>query len=86
MELKNIKLIIWDLDETFWKGTISEEKIDAIKDNIEFLKNTTDMGIINSICSKNDFDVAKKQLESLDVWQYFVFSSINWEPKGKRII
>ena len=24
MDLKNIKLIIWDLDETFWNGTISE--------------------------------------------------------------
>ena len=22
--LSNIKLVIWDLDETFWKGTLSE--------------------------------------------------------------
>ncbi len=25
-----IKLVIWDMDETFWKGTISEEKITPI--------------------------------------------------------
>lgn len=23
--LSNIKLVIWDLDETFWKGTLSEQ-------------------------------------------------------------
>ena len=27
---KNIKLVIWDLDETFWKGTLSEEGIHII--------------------------------------------------------
>lgn len=26
MEWQSVKLIIWGLDETFWKGTISEGK------------------------------------------------------------
>ena len=26
-EYQKIKLIIWDLDDTFWLGTISEEEI-----------------------------------------------------------
>ena len=25
-----VKLIIWDLDETFWKGTLSEEGVKVV--------------------------------------------------------
>ena len=50
-----IKLVIWDLDDTFWSGTISEEKIISSDYNIDLLKKFTDRGIVNSICSKNNF-------------------------------
>lgn len=85
MELQNIKLIIWDLDETFWEGTISEEPVRFVPEHIEFVKNITNIGIVNSICSKNDFLVVKERLESEKMWDYFVFSSINWNPKGQRV-
>lgn len=85
MTLKNIKLIIWDLDETFWNGTISEESVQLVPDHVEFIKNLSDMGIVNSICSKNDYDVAKNRLEKDELWNYFVFSSIDWTPKGQRV-
>ena len=85
MTLNKIKLIIWDLDETLWLGTISEESVNPVESNIEFIKNTSDMGIVHSICSKNDFDNAKNKLEQLDIWEYFVFPSIDWNPKGTRI-
>lgn len=29
-----IKLVIWDMDETFWKGTISEGEIQPVNENI----------------------------------------------------
>ena len=32
--MNKIKLVIWDLDETFWKGTLSEEGIEVIEKNI----------------------------------------------------
>lgn len=85
MNIQNIKLIIWDLDETFWRGTISEEEVCFVFEHIKFIKNTTDMGIVNSICSKNDFDVVKKRLEKESLWEYFVFPSIDWNPKGQRV-
>lgn len=84
--LSEIKLIIWDLDETLWQGTLSDESdINLIKENIEFIKNSIDMGIVHSICSKNDFAKAKEKLEQLGVWNLFVFPSIDWNPKGQRI-
>lgn len=86
VDFSKIKLIIWDLDCTLWNGTVSEENIELIPENERFIKNITDMGIVNSICSKNDYSTAETTLKNLNLWDYFVFPSINWEPKGKRIL
>lgn len=83
--LTDIKLVIWDLDETFWDGTLSEGPIQAISENIERVKDLCHRGVMNSICSKNDFDIAKAELEKLQVWDYFVFPSIMWGPKGEQV-
>ena len=80
-----IKIIIWDLDETFWEGILSEGPITSISENLKLVKDLTDIGIINSICSKNDREPTEKQLEELDISEYFVFNSIDWNPKGQRI-
>ncbi len=85
VNLTNIKLIIWDLDETFWKGTISEGEVVPIAGNISFIKNTADMGIVHSICSKNDYSVVQQKMTELDVWNLFVFPSIDWSAKGTRV-
>lgn len=85
IDLSKIKLIVWDLDDTFWSGTLSEEKVKPINANIQLVHDTTDCGIINSICSKNDLEPAKTQLQELGVWDEFVFASINWEGKGARL-
>lgn len=85
MEFEKIKLIIWDLDNTFWQGTITEGAIQPVEKNSELIKNLTDGGIINSICSKNTFDLAAGKLKELEVFDYFVFPSIDWTPKGQRV-
>lgn len=83
--MDTIKLVIWDLDDTFWEGTLSEEGIVPISENIELVKHFTSRGIINSIASKNDFENAKSKLIELDIWDYFVLPQINWNPKGNNI-
>lgn len=85
MNPEKIKLVIWDLDNTFWSGTISEGEVESIPKNIELVKYLTDCGIINSICSKNTFEVAVDKLNELEIFDYFVFPSIDWKPKGQRI-
>lgn len=83
--LNNIKLIIWDLDETFWKGILSEGPITPIPENIALIKTLTDHGIVNTICSKNDEEQTECKLNELGINDLFVFKSINWSPKGQRI-
>lgn len=79
------KLVIWDLDETFWSGTLSEGGMRIPEDHIRLVRNLTDSGIINSICSKNDFEPVKQALEEAGIWDLFVFPSINWESKGPQL-
>lgn len=80
-----IKLVIWDLDETFWNGVFSEGNIDLLSDNCALISKLLDIGIVNSICSKNDYDKIMRFLEKHKLLDYFVFPSINWEPKGARV-
>ena len=80
-----IKLIIWDLDETFWKGTLSEESVTIPEETRQLILRLTDIGIVNAICSKNDPAQVRTELEEQGLWEYFVFPSVNWEPKGGRI-
>lgn len=85
IELSNIKLIIWDLDDTFWRGTLSEGPVSSVQENISLLQELTDHGVVNSICSKNDYEQTIAKLKELKVNDLFVFKSIDWTPKGQRI-
>lgn len=84
-QFEQIKLVIWDLDETFWKGTISEQKVVVPSINKELIKCLTEIGVVNSICSKNEWKVIEEELKKQNLQEYFVFPSVNWEPKGNRV-
>lgn len=81
-----IRLVIWDLDETFWRGTLSEGGItEYLQTHHDVVIELARRGIISSICSKNDFDAVKAILVEKDIWDYFVFPSIEWSAKGPRL-
>ena len=85
MNGSQIKMVVWDLDDTFWAGTLSEGGGRVKAENVAILRALVDRGIMNSICSKNDFDAAKARLKEIGVWDLFVFPRINWQPKGAQI-
>ena len=85
IDIAKVKLVIWDLDDTFWNGTLSEGEVIPIASNVRLIKDLTDRGIVNSICSKNDYDISIKKLQDFGIEDYFVFKSIDWTPKGQRI-
>lgn len=85
MDFNKIKLIIWDLDETFWNGTLSEGEVDLHETNKNLIITLTDIGIVNSICSKNNLEQVDKKLKEFGLFDYFVFKSINWSAKGNRV-
>ncbi len=82
---EGIRLVIWDLDETFWTGTLSEGGITPIQSNIDMIETLNQRGIVNAVCSKNDFEDAKQALVQLGIWDSFVFPEISFSPKGAMV-
>ena len=80
-----VKMVVWDLDETFWSGTLSEGEVAIPPRHADILKQLTARGIVSSICSKNDFETAKRELERHDLWRNFVFPVIAFDAKGPAI-
>ncbi|MCK4258236.1 MAG: HAD-IIIC family phosphatase [Halanaerobiales bacterium] len=81
-----IKCVVWDLDNTVWKGVILEDKEVALRDGIvDIIKKLDDRGILQSISSKNEHSVAMNKLEELGLTEYFLYPQINWNPKSESV-
>jgi FkbH-like protein len=80
-----VKLVVWDLDETLWEGTLSEGPVFLPQARIDLVRTLNRRGIVNAICSKNDEADARAQLEGAGLWDEFVFARIDWSPKGERV-
>lgn len=80
-----VKLVIWDLDDTFWQGTLEEGGVTPIPENHQRVRDLAERGIISSICSKNDYSRTQAKLTELGMWDHFVFPAISFSPKGKTI-
>jgi FkbH-like protein len=80
-----VRMVIWDLDETFWKGTLTEGKIKFVAEHRDTVVELARRGIVSSICSKNDLTGVRDVLGEHGAWDYFVFPSVDWSPKGQRI-
>ena len=83
--MKRVKLIIWDLDDTFWKGTLSEGTIEYDRQNHETVIALARRGIMSAICSKNNYGDVRWRLVQQGIWDYFVFPKIAWQPKGAMV-
>ncbi|MFN3617374.1 MAG: HAD family hydrolase [Aquabacterium sp.] len=82
----SVKLVIWDLDDTFWRGTLAEgDALEIPPAHIDMVRTLTERGIVNAICSKNDFAAAQARLEQAGIWDHFVFPRIAFAPKGELI-
>lgn len=81
-----IKCVVWDLDNTFWDGTLIEtDNPDELKLKPgveETIKALDERGIIQSIASKNDFDVAWEAVKNTGLSDYFFYPQIHWNAKS----
>src|SRR5439155_20413555 len=85
LSAETVRLVVWDLDETFWKGTLSEGGITFCGENRDIVIALAERGIVSTVCSKNDFEAVRDVLKTHEVWDYFILPSVNWEPKGPRL-
>lgn len=93
------KLLITDLDNTFWRGIIGEDGKDGVSwDHSEatykhriyqrLLQRFSDEGVLIAVCSKNNESIAREGLNRSDLIfdkESIVASEINWSLKSESI-
>jgi len=81
-----IKVLVWDLDETLWEGTLLEGDEVRLRPGVEETLHTLDArGILQSVASKNDPEMALAKLTELGVAEYFLYPQIGWNAKSSGI-
>ena len=98
---KNKKVIALDLDNTLWGGVVGDDGADKIKIGMdlpqgqvysefqEYLKLHKDLGVLLTVCSKNDFENAEAGLNHPDGTlkpDDFTLIKANWENKDRNIL
>lgn len=82
----SIKLLIWDLDNTLWDGTLLEGDDVRLRPGVEAALAELDRrGVLHSIASRNDPEAAREALERLGVADYFLYPQIHWGSKSESV-
>lgn len=85
---KKVKVVVWDLDNTVWDGTLIEDGPGRVRlkpGMREVIQGLDRRGIVNSVASKNDESTALAELERFGLREYFVFPMIGWGPKSEAL-
>lgn len=83
---KSIKCLVWDLDNTLWKGVLLEDGQVSLRDHVvEIIKALDSRGILQSVASKNDAEAALSKLNEFGLQNYFLYPQINWNSKSSSI-
>ncbi|MEV0374922.1 HAD-IIIC family phosphatase [Streptomyces sp. NPDC050636] len=81
-----VKCLVWDLDNTVWDGTLLEDpSVDLFPGIREAIIELDSRGILHSVSSKNDHDLAWQHLEKLGLAEYFVHPKIGWGRKSDAV-
>jgi FkbH-like protein len=79
---KNIKCVVWDLDNTIWNGVLLEgDRLHLCPSVVEIIKTLDSRGILQSVASKNEHDKAITKLEEVGLAKFFLYPQINWNSK-----
>ncbi|MDP3921299.1 MAG: HAD-IIIC family phosphatase [Candidatus Omnitrophota bacterium] len=85
---KNVKCVVWDLDDVLWEGILAESDISSLKlrDGMrDILRTLDERGVLQSIASKNHPDLAMEALRHLGIDHYFLYPQIHWHPKSRSL-
>ncbi|WP_030107143.1 HAD-IIIC family phosphatase [Actinoalloteichus caeruleus] len=81
-----IKCVVWDLDDTVWEGVLLEdERVTVRPEVVAELRRLDQLGVLHSIASRNDPDLAMDRLRAEGLDHYFLHPKITWNPKSSSI-
>jgi FkbH-like protein len=82
------KVLVWDLDETLWTGTLAEDGPGGVTprpEAVAAIKGLDARGVLQSIASKNEMAEGLEALRRHDLADYFLYPEIGWGPKSQSI-
>lgn len=83
---RQIKCLVWDLDETLWTGTLLEGDAVSVRPQAAVAIRELDRrGILHSIASRNEGAAASAVLKREGLEEYFVHPQITWSPKSRSV-
>ncbi len=83
---RDIKCIAWDLDNTLWEGVLLEGQARRLRNGVPELIRTLDQrGILMSIASRGEPDLAMARLGEFGLEEYFLYPQISWAPKSALV-
>lgn len=83
-----VKVVVWDLDETLWTGTLAEDGAEGVRarsEAVAAIKALDERGVLQSIASKNDAAEALAALAGLGLADVFLHPQIHWNPKSQSV-
>ena len=81
-----VKCLVWDLDNTLWKGTLLEDPSVTVDERAGAVVRELDRrGILNSIASRNEAALALAKLREHGLDEYFLYPQINWNAKDVSV-
>ncbi|ATE54639.1 HAD-IIIC family phosphatase [Actinosynnema pretiosum] len=81
-----VKCLVWDLDDTLWRGTLAEGDAPVLDERVRAAIVELDArGVLQSVASRNDPEPALAALEALGVAEYFVLPEIGWGVKSAAV-
>ena len=82
------KVLVWDLDETLWTGTLAEDGPGGVAPRPEAvlaIRALDERGVLQSIASKNDPAEVQMALKRFGLDVYFLHPQVGWGPKSQSV-
>ncbi len=82
------KVVVWDLDETLWCGTLAEDGAEGVRprpDAVAAIRALDERGVIQSIASRTTPPRRSAALERFGLRDYFLHPQIHWSPKSGSV-
>lgn len=80
------KCVVWDLDQTLWDGVALEGEVRVKPEARRTVEVLDRRGILHSIASRGDEDLAVRILRENGLEAYFLSPKINWLAKSGNIV
>ena len=88
LSLPKVKCVVFDLDNTLWRGVIGDDGPDGVEireEVVRFIYELDKRGIICAVASKNEKDIAMEKIRAIGLEKHLLFPQIHWGPKSQSI-